>query len=92
MNGRETQDLPLTQPLTPREQDILNCIGDGLTNRQMAERLIIAAGTVKWYVRQVYNKLGVSSRAEAAARARGLGLLPSEEGRIRHNLPVAATP
>jgi predicted ATPase/DNA-binding CsgD family transcriptional regulator len=93
MNGRNMDDLPLAQPLTPREQEILNCIGDGLTNRQMAERLTLAVGTVKWYVRQVYNKLGVSSRAEAVIRARGLGLLPEEEeGAVRHNLPAAATP
>jgi predicted ATPase/DNA-binding CsgD family transcriptional regulator len=94
VNSRDTNNLPLAQTLTPREQDILNCIGDGLTNRQMAEHLTLAAGTVKWYVRQVYNKLGVNSRAEAVTRARSLGLLPAgaEEGIVRHNLLAAATP
>ncbi len=94
MTGRDADDLPLARPLTPREQDILDCIGAELTNRQMAERLTLALGTVKWYVRQVYNKLGVSNRNEAIARAQRLGLLPDEQHQdtVRHNLPADATP
>lgn len=90
MNGHDEQNLPLAQPLTPREQEVLVCIGDGKTNRQIAEHLTIAMSTVKWYVRQIYNKLGVENREEGIARARRLGLLP--EGRLKHNLPVAPTP
>jgi DNA-binding CsgD family transcriptional regulator/tetratricopeptide (TPR) repeat protein len=94
VKSSDANNLPLAQPLTPRELEILKCIGDRLTNRQMAENLTIATGTVKWYVRQVYNKLGVSSRAEAVTRARGLGLLPAgdREGAVRHNLLAPATP
>lgn len=94
MNDRETDDLPLAQPLTAREQDILTLIGEGMSNRQISEQLIIAMSTVKWYVRQIYNKLGVSNRGEAVARALGLGLLLSgeKERAARHNLPAAVTP
>ena len=62
MNGRETHNLPLAQPLTSREQDILTLIGDDMSNRQLAEKLTLAMSTVKWYVRQIYNKLGVGNR------------------------------
>ena len=94
MNGRDAHDLPLAQPLTPREEEILTLIGAGRTNRQIAGELTVAMSTVKWYVRQIYNKLGVVNRSEAVARARVLGLLAAEkqESELRHNLPVAATP
>ena len=94
MDGREPHDLILPQPLTPREQEVLSCIGANMTNRQIAEHLTIARSTVTWYVRQIHNKLGVDNRGEAISQARSLGLLPSREerGGIRHNLPRAMTP
>jgi len=94
VNGRDTDFPPLAQPLTPREEEILTCLGDEMSNRQIAEHLTISLNTVKWYVRQIYNKLGVNNRGEAVTRARSLGLLPPEDqgGPIRHNLPLAATP
>jgi DNA-binding CsgD family transcriptional regulator/tetratricopeptide (TPR) repeat protein len=94
MSHHNEQELPLAEPLTPREQEILSCLGEGLSNRQIAEQLTLSLNTVKWYVRQVYNKLGVSSRSDAVARAMSLGLLPAteQEGGIRHNLPAAITP
>jgi LuxR family maltose regulon positive regulatory protein len=48
----------------------------GLSNREIAERLIITVGTVKWYFNHLYAKLGVRGRLEAVARARALGILP----------------
>jgi len=96
MSGQETynasSDTPLAQSLTPREEEILNCLGTGMSNRQIAGHLTVSINTVKWYVRQVYNKLGVNNRAEAVARARDLGLMPQEDGATRNNLPVSATP
>jgi DNA-binding CsgD family transcriptional regulator len=77
MSHHDEQELPLAEPLTPREKDILHCLGDGMSNRQIAEQLTLSLNTVKWYVRQVYNKLGVSSRGDAVARAMSLGLLPA---------------
>ena len=94
MPGRDERDLPLAKPLTPREREILDCLGQAMSNRQIAEHLTVSLNTVKWYVRQIYNKLGVDNRGEAVGRARRLGLLPEVEweGTVRHNLPVAATP
>jgi DNA-binding NarL/FixJ family response regulator len=53
--------------LTPREQEILELIGEGLTNQQIAERLVIEVGTVKNHVHSILQKLDASSRHEAAA-------------------------
>jgi DNA-binding NarL/FixJ family response regulator len=53
--------------LTPREQEILDLIGQGLTNQQIAEQLVIEVGTVKNHVHSILQKLDASSRHEAAA-------------------------
>ena len=55
-------------PLTPRQQEILRLIAQGLTNAAIAEQLVIAEGTVKWHVKQILAKTGSSNRAEAIAR------------------------
>jgi DNA-binding NarL/FixJ family response regulator len=51
--------------LTPRELEVLELIGQGLTNQQIAERLVIEVGTVKNHVHNILDKLGVSSRRDA---------------------------
>jgi DNA-binding NarL/FixJ family response regulator len=53
--------------LTPREQEILDLIGQGLTNQQIAEQLVIEVGTVKNHVHSILQKLDANSRHEAAA-------------------------
>jgi len=53
--------------LTPREREILELIGQGLTNQEIADRLVIEVGTVKNHVHSILSKLGVSSREDAAA-------------------------
>lgn len=65
----------LTEPLTERELDILRCIGDGLNNSRIADRLGIKVGTVKGHVVNLYGKLGVDSRAKAVARAKEIGVV-----------------
>jgi LuxR family maltose regulon positive regulatory protein len=65
----------LPEPLTPREQDVLQLMVAGLTNPEIAEALVIAAGTVKKHAANIYSKLGVSNRTEAAKKARELDLL-----------------
>ncbi len=69
----DQQALP--EPLTEREQEVLELIAAGLTNPEIAEQLIISPGTVKKHAGNIYGKLGVHSRTEAAARARELELL-----------------
>jgi LuxR family maltose regulon positive regulatory protein len=66
---------PLIEPLSQRELEILKLIAQGLSNREIGERLFLALDTVKGYNRKIFDKLQVQSRTEAVARARDLGLL-----------------
>ena len=61
--------------LTDREQEVLNELASGITNREIAERLFISQATVKTHVLSIFSKLGVSSRTMAVEQARSLGLL-----------------
>jgi LuxR family maltose regulon positive regulatory protein len=54
---------------------VLGLIAEGLSNRAIADRLVLSVGTVRWYAQQIYGKLGVGSRTQALARARAQGLL-----------------
>ena len=65
----------LVEPLSQREVEILKLIGQGLSNREISERLFLALDTVKGHNRKIFSKLQVQSRTEAIARARELGLL-----------------
>jgi DNA-binding CsgD family transcriptional regulator/tetratricopeptide (TPR) repeat protein/DNA-binding XRE family transcriptional regulator len=58
--------LPLS-PLTERERDILNLIQADLADSTIAERLFLKISTVRWYVKQIYSKLGIHNRDEAMA-------------------------
>jgi LuxR family maltose regulon positive regulatory protein len=65
----------LIEPLSERELEVLRLVADGLSNQEIADALILAAGTIKAHVHNVYGKLGVRGRTQAIARARELGLL-----------------
>jgi LuxR family maltose regulon positive regulatory protein len=65
------------EPLSERELEVLQLIAEGLTNREIADRLFLALNTVKGHSRNIYGKLGVHSRTQAIAKARGLGILPA---------------
>ena len=62
-------------PLTTREQDVLELLSLGLSNKRIAERLGISEHTVKFHVNAIYGKLGASTRTEAVNRALRRGLL-----------------
>src|SRR5690606_27967686 len=81
---------PLLEPLSEREQEILVLMAEGLSNREIAQSLVLSVGTVKWYAKQLYSKLGVSNRTSAAARGRELGLL--YDGDAATSRPAARTP
>jgi LuxR family maltose regulon positive regulatory protein len=63
------------EPLSGREQEVLQLIAQGLSNQEICDRLFIALDTVKGHNRRIFEKLQVRSRTEAAVRARELGIL-----------------
>jgi LuxR family maltose regulon positive regulatory protein len=65
----------LVEPLSKRELEVLRLIGEGYSNREIAERLVVTLHTVKKHSSNIYDKLGVNSRTQAVARARRLKLL-----------------
>ena len=65
--------------LTPREVDVLRLLARGLSNREIAERLVISPKTVANHAEHIYAKIDASSRAAAGLYAMQHGLLPEEE-------------
>jgi LuxR family maltose regulon positive regulatory protein len=65
----------LLEPLSERELEVLRLVAAGMTNRQIAEDLVIAVSTVKSHTHSIYGKLGVKNRTQAIAQARALDLL-----------------
>ncbi len=72
--GRDDAGDPL-QELTPRELEVLRLVAEGLTNRQIAERLVVSEHTIHRHVTNLLRKLDLPSRTAAAALAARLGLL-----------------
>jgi LuxR family maltose regulon positive regulatory protein len=66
---------PLIEPLSQRELEVLHLIAQGLSNREISERLFLALNSVKGHNQKIFGKLEVQRRTEAVARARELGLL-----------------
>jgi len=65
-------------PLSPREREVLRTLASRLTMREIAEELSVSPNTIKYHVKAIYRKLGISSRAEAARAARQLAAVPRE--------------
>lgn len=70
----EREEKEVDPSLTPREKDILRCIGEGLSNKEIADKLSLSVGTVKNNTSQILNKLDLRDRTQLAIYA------------IRHNL------
>lgn len=67
--------IPGVDQLTVREREVLQLMAQGDSNRQIAEKLVLSEGTVKFYVHAILEKLRVHSRTQAIARAGELGLI-----------------
>ncbi|MCL4395572.1 MAG: LuxR C-terminal-related transcriptional regulator [Chloroflexi bacterium] len=65
----------LVEPLSEREIAVLRLIADGLSNQEIADRLVVALSTVKTHINNIYGKLGAGNRTQALARAREHNLL-----------------
>lgn len=79
-DDNKSANVPIVAPsnftlLTTREIEILRLMSDGLNSREIANRLILSAETIRWYLKQIYSKLDVHSRSEAIAQAKQLNLL-----------------
>ena len=66
---------PLVEPLSGRELEILQLVGTGASNKEVAAQLFITEGTVKNHMSNILSKLGVRDRTQAALKARELGLI-----------------
>ena len=65
----------LPEPLSARELEVLRLIDLGLSNPEIADKLVLASSTVKTHINNIYGKLAVQSRTQAIKRAREIGLL-----------------
>lgn len=88
--------MPMNEPLSEREIEILRLAADGQANGEIAARLSLSLNTVKWYSRRIYEKLAVENRTQAVQRAHTMGLLaenqpPTKAAQPFHNLPSPLT-
>jgi len=67
--------VEMVEPLSERELEVLRLIAEGLSNEEIAQRLVLSLPTIKWHASNIYGKLGVKSRTEAVAKAKALGIL-----------------
>jgi LuxR family maltose regulon positive regulatory protein len=71
-DGPRSAPLALIEPLTEREREVLRFLPSRLTTREIADELYVSVNTLKFHLKVIYRKLGVTSRAEAVERARKL--------------------
>ncbi|MBI1256449.1 MAG: protein kinase, partial [Chloroflexi bacterium] len=90
-SGRDVSatSLNIIEQLTWREQEVLQLIAEGRSNKEIADKLYVTLATVRWHLRQVYKKLGARSRVQAVVRARELDLLVSGEADLQPTSPTA---
>jgi two-component system nitrate/nitrite response regulator NarL len=74
-SARQPPLISSVEALTPREQEVLQLLAEGLPNKTIADRLHISEHTVKFHVNAILSKLGAQSRTEAVVRATRLGFL-----------------
>ena len=75
-NQKSEIENPIIEPLTNREEEILNFLAQRLQNKEIAEKLFISVETVKTHLQNIFQKLSVSNRRQAVATGKTLGILP----------------
>lgn len=75
MLKREAGMRRLATILTPRETEVMSLVAQGLSNRQIAEKLIVSEGTIKIHVHNIYGKLGVNNRVDLTLYAQKRGVV-----------------
>src|SRR5512134_2570345 len=83
---------PLLPPMNKREREILARLATGLSDQQIADELFLSLHTIKWYNRQIFTKLGVSSRTQAITKARALGLVGANDPPIPASFQASDQP
>ena len=73
--GQQDSEPALPEPLTEREMEVLRLLAEGISNKEIAARLVVAPSTVKQHLKHIYGKLDVHSRVQAVSRGRELGLI-----------------
>ena len=77
---KQPQKLPpTTDPLTPREVEVLGCLSQGMTNRQIADKLSVSVRTVSTHVRNILDKLHLANRTQAALYALEQGIVTKSD-------------
>ena len=82
----------LIEPLTKRELEILSFLEANYANKEIAASLSLSLNSIKWFTRQIYNKLGVENRHQAVAKAVELGLLTTGKSTSREDNPPPLAP
>lgn len=71
----DTFSPQLFEQLTERERDILRLVSNGFSNKTLADRLSLSTNTVKWHLRNIFEKLQIANRMQAVSVARHFGLI-----------------
>lgn len=75
MDRADAEAAPPIESLTDRERNLLRFVAAGLTNQELADRLSVSTNTVKWHLRNIFEKLRIRNRVQAIALARRFGLI-----------------
>ena len=79
LSGKKTPHTDSLTRLTPRERELAGLIGEGQSNREIAEALIVTKRTVETHIGNILSKLGFTSRAQIVAWAIKSGLVKSDQ-------------